>query len=294
MPANDPRRSKAERREAARREAERLAAKQKATEQRNRLIIIVASVLVVALVGVAGFFIWKESQRTLLTDFEGARPAASTDTGGIPFGSTLAAGTTTEGATEVDVYIDFMCPYCGQFDILNRGDVRTMLADGDATVSIHVLNFLDDYSMETQYSTRAANAFATVANDAPDAALPFLESLFDNQPAEQTEGLTDEQIAQLAVDAGVPQEVADTFVAGTYNDWVAVASDQARADSVTGTPTLFIGGERWGGDWNVAGEFYTAVTDKAPSTQDATETESATATESATEEPTEESSGSDG
>lgn len=263
MPANEPRKTKADRREAARREAERLAAKQKATESRNRIVIAVVSVVVVALVVVAGVLIWRESQRTLLTDFEGARPAGSTDTGGITFGSDLEAGSTNEGAPEVDVYVDFMCPVCGQYDAVNREDIRTMLSEGEATVSFHPLNFLDGYSLGTQYSTRAANAFATVATDAPDAALDFLEALFDNQPAEQTEGLGDEELASIAVEVGVPQGVADTFASGTYVDWVAVASDQARNDGVTGTPTTFIDGSRWTGAWNQPGALLQAVRDAA-------------------------------
>lgn len=263
MAANEPRKSKAERREAARREAERLAAKQAATEKRNRLIIVVASVLVVALIGVAGFFIWKESQRTLLTEFEGVRPAASTDTGGITFGSGLEAGTVNEGATEVQIYIDFMCPVCGSYDQVNRDDIRTMLSDGDATVIFHPLNFLDGYSTEGDYSTRATNAFVTAATDAPEAALDLLELLFDNQPAEGGPGLTDEEIAALAVEAGVPQEVADTFADRTYGEWVAVASDQARNDGVTGTPTTFLDGSRWSGDWSTPGTLLQAVRDAA-------------------------------
>jgi protein-disulfide isomerase len=265
MPANEPRKTKADRREAARKEAERLAAKQAATEKRNRLVIVVASVLVVALIGVAGFFIWKESQRTLLTEFEGARPAASTDTGGITFGPDAVAGTTNEGGVEVEIYIDFMCPVCGSYDQVNREDIRTMLTDGDATVVYHPLNYLDQLSEGTLYSTRSANAFATVATDAPEAALDFLEALFDNQPAENTEGLTDEEIATIAVEAGVPQEVADTFVDAIYTEWVAVASDQARNDGVGGTPTTFLDGSRWGanGEWGEPGMLLEAVRDAA-------------------------------
>lgn len=259
MPANDQRQTKAQRREAARREAERLAAKQAGIEKRNRLIIVIASVLVVALIGVAGFFIWQESQKTPLSEFAGERPAASTDTGAITFGSGLEAGTTTSGAAEVDLYIDFMCPACGMFDDTNREDIRTMLTEGTATVNIHPLNFLDDYSLGTMYSTRASNAFATVATEAPDVALDFLEALFDNQPAEQTEGLTDDEIADIAVEAGVPQEVADTFAAGTYSPWVAAASEQARVDEVGSTPTIFIDGTRWTGDWQTPGTLLEAV-----------------------------------
>ncbi|GAB2605356.1 DsbA family protein [Pseudactinotalea suaedae] len=263
MPANEPRQSKAERREAARKEAERLAARQRSTERRNRLIIAVASVLVVALIGVAGFFIWQESQRTLLSEFEGERPAASTDSGGITFGSTLEAGTVTEDATEVQVYIDFICPVCGSYDEVNRDDIRTMLTEGEATVVFHPLNYLDQQSMGTNYSTRAANALATVSTDAPEVALDFLEALFDNQPAEGTEGLSDAEMAAIAVEVGVPQEVADTFAAGTYSEWVAVASDQAREDGVTGTPTTFLDGSRWTGDWSTPGTLLQAVRDAA-------------------------------
>jgi protein-disulfide isomerase len=262
MPANAQRLTKAERREAARKEAARLAAKQASVERRNKLIIAAVSVVVVALVAVAGVFIWRASQLTLLSDFEGTRPADSSDTGGITFGEDLVAGTTTEGAPEVQIYVDFMCPICGAFDQVNREDLRTMLADGDATVAIHPLNFLDQLSNGTNYSTRAANAFATVASDSPEQALDYLEALFDNQPAENTEGLPDDQLASIAVDVGVPQEVADTIADGTYSEWVAVASDQARNDSVTGTPSIFIDGDRWGqnSEWQEPGAFYDAVT----------------------------------
>lgn len=263
MAANEPRKSKAERRDAARREAERLAAKQAATEKRNRLIIVAASVLVIALVGVAGFFIWKESQRTLLTEFEGARPAASTDTGGITFGADAVAGTTVEQAPELEVYLDFMCPHCGTFEAVNGGDIKTLLDEGAVTLSVHPLNFLDRQSSEGDFSSRAANALATVADAAPEQAYDFMQALFATQPAEGGAGLTDEEMGQIAVEAGVPQEVADTIAAGTFLEWVTVASDQARNDGVGTTPSIFLDGSRWTGDWATQGTLLQAVRDAA-------------------------------
>lgn len=259
MPANATRMTKTERREAARQQAERMAAKQAATEKRNRLIIILAAVLVVGLVITAGFLIFRAGQRTLLSDFDGARPADSTDTGGITFGSDLVAGSVNDGAPELHVYLDFMCPACGSFDSVNREDLRAMAADGTATVVLHPLDFLNRFSMGTDYSTRASNAFATVASEAPEYALDFTEIMFDNQPAENTEGLTDDQIAAFAVEVGVPQEIADSFVDGTYSEWVAVAADQASSDGVTGTPTVFIDGSAWDGNWTEPGALRAAV-----------------------------------
>jgi protein-disulfide isomerase len=253
MPSNAPRLTKTERRDAARREAERLAAKQKAAESRNRLIILGASLLVVVLIVVAGLIIWQQSGRTALTEFEGERPGNSDDQGGIVLGDPA------EGATEIDLYMDFLCPVCRQFDEVNRDDIRTMVEGGDVTVKVHPLGFLDRLSNGTQYSTRSANAFATVATDAPDSAVDFMEALFDNQPAEGGPGLTDEELAQIAVEAGVPQDVADTFASGTYIDWVSAGSDQARSDGVTGTPTTFIAGERFEGNGQQPGTVLAAV-----------------------------------
>ncbi|MFV0253348.1 MAG: DsbA family protein [Beutenbergiaceae bacterium] len=259
MAANQTRPSKAERREAARKAAQALAAKQAATDRRNRLIIIGASVLVVLLVIAAGVIIFRASQKTLLSDFDGTRPEASTATGGITFGADMVAGTVNEGATELDVYLDFMCPGCGQFDQLNRDDIAAMVSDGTVTLNVHPLEFLNRFSMGTEYSSRSANAFATVANDSPEHAIVFMEALFDNQPAENTEGLSDEQMVELAIEVGVPQEVADSFTEGTFRDWVAVASEQSTVDGVTGTPTVFIDGSKWAGNWGEPGALLAAV-----------------------------------
>lgn len=289
MPANNPRMTKAERREAARREAERLAKKQAATERRNRMIIIAVSVVVVALVAVAGVLIYQQSQRTLLSDFEGERPVASTETGGIPFGAGAVAGTTNEGAPEVNVYLDFNCVHCATFEGVNSGDVRSLLENDGATVYMHPLNFLG--ANPTDYSTRAANAFSIVASDAPETAYDFMQGLFANRP-ETGEGLDDTQIAEIAVEAGVPEDVASTLTDPTYVEWVAVASDQARADGVSGTPTTFIDGETWQGDWTVAGQLYSDITGgetpppatEEPTTDEATDPATEESTEGATEE----------
>src|SRR5699024_12085217 len=65
------------RRETARKEAERIAAKQAASDNRTRNILIgVIAVVVLALVGV-GYMLVTESQKTVLSDFDGATPASA-------------------------------------------------------------------------------------------------------------------------------------------------------------------------------------------------------------------------
>src|SRR5699024_571909 len=146
--------------------------------------------------------------------------------GGIPFGAE-GAGSTNEGAPEVDIYLDFMCPYCGDFEQVNGPDLAQAAADGEATIIYHPLNYLDRFSEGTEYSTRTAAAFADVATEAPDQARDFMAALFAQQPEEGSAGLTDEEITEIAVEAGVPQDVADGMTDGTYTEWVAVEIGRA-------------------------------------------------------------------
>lgn len=233
-----------ERRNAARAQAERLRQEQAAKEKRTRAILFgVLGVVVLAAVG-AVFYIMSQANKSLLEEFDGATPANTDVYGGIVVGQTGTAGEATDGADTLQVYLDFMCPFCGDFEEANAADLNELREAGELNVTYHVLSNLDYLSMETDFSTRSANAAATVADKAPEAFLPFLEAMFENQPAENTEGLSDEQIASIAVEAGVPQEVADSFAAGTYTEWVGVATEQSKRDGITGTPAIVFNGEQ--------------------------------------------------
>ncbi len=63
------------------------------------------------------------------------------------------------------------------------------------------------------------------------------------QPAENTAGLSDEEIATIATGVGVPQAVADTLADGTYAWWVGQATDLASQDlGSLATPTVLLDG----------------------------------------------------
>ena len=203
----------------------------KAKERRTTVTIVaVALVVIAALAGVI-YFIVDSSKAPGIGDV--VTPAGADETGGILVGS-------AEGTHRADVYLDFMCPYCGHFEEINGPVLDSFSASGDLTVYYHPLAFLDRYSAGTNYSTRSANAAAVVADQSPEHFSAFFEAMFANQPEENTPGLTDEQIADIAVGVGVPQEVADTFKDGKFNDWVLAATQQASIDGVGGTPTFMM------------------------------------------------------
>ena len=270
MPSNEPQ-TKAQRRDAARAEALALREAQAKRDRRNRLITIGALVAGLAvLIGVfLYFFIPALNDQNETIDAVAAgnlsevtNPENSTD-GGIPMGADGAAGTENGAeAVQVDVYLDYMCPICGDFEEANAASLDALRESGDITVVLHPVSILDRYSQGSQFSTRAAAAAGFVADQAPEAMNEFNTLMFTNQPAEGTEGLTDEQIADLAEQAGVPADVAAQIADGTateqFADWAATATNLVTQDESLanpqsggfGTPTIAIDGERWDGNWS--------------------------------------------
>ncbi len=181
-----------------------------------------------------------------------AAPAHATKDGAITVGQPGAPVTLT-------VYLDYMCPYCGRFERANGGEIIRLVQSGKVKVELHPLSFLDRQSGDAKYSTRAANAMATVADRAPDAVLAFNKALYEQQPAEGSTGLTDDQIASVATGAGVAQEVVNGFAGRTFEGWVAASTDAAFKSGITGTPTVKINGTAYTGDLYTVGPLTRAI-----------------------------------
>ncbi|MFI9487082.1 DsbA family protein [Promicromonospora sp. NPDC052451] len=278
--------TKAQRRDAARAEALALQKKQQAREKRNRVIVLSVLALAVVGLGVAIWLILAEGQKTPMEKVENI-PAGVVEQTGIPVGADGVAGTENEGAKTLDVYVDYMCPVCGQFESLNGASITEMREAGDVTLIVHPISILDRTSQGTEYSTRAAASAAWVADRAPEQFNAYHEALFANQPEEQTPGLTDEQLAQIAQDAGVPADVAagisDGDAMDTYGEWVEAATAVAGDDpdvvnpetGSLGTPSVLIDGERFT-TWQTVGALTEAITGEAapsssPSAEPSTE-----------------------
>lgn len=183
---------------------------------------------------------------------------AATASSGAQDNGIITVGSAT-APVRVEVYQDFMCPYCGRFERANGDDVAHLVADGTVRLELHPLSFLDPSSQGSQYSTRSANAFVTAAKADPQHILAFNSALYANQPAEGTPGLTDQQLAQLAVGAGIDPAVAGSFTAMTYRGWVQDGTTKAFADGINATPTIRINGTTWTGDPYTPGTIKAAI-----------------------------------
>ena len=147
-------------------------------------------------------------------------------------------GTPPAGSVRLDVYLDLMCPICHEFETINGADVKTLRESGTVAVYYHPVSILDRASRGTHYSTRAAAALATVAEYDPTHFEAFFGVLFDNQPAENSAGLSNAQIANFASSAGVPSGVVSKFADGEFTRWVTAATDTASVDGLKGTPWI--------------------------------------------------------
>lgn len=178
----------------------------------------------------------------VLTERDNAgAPAAAPD-------GVSANGSVVVGNEDADVTItlveDFGCPACGAFEVAAGPLLEEYAAGEDVKIEYRAIALLDR-AFSDNYPSRAANASAVVATEAPEAWAEFHALLFANQPSEGGVGLTDEQLIDLAVQAGADREaVADDIADNRYADWVSDATDTTLdLEGVEGTPTVFVDGE---------------------------------------------------
>lgn len=223
----------AERAAASRREQER-------KDRRRRSVVVGAAVLaVVAVVLVVATVV-----RSAWDDPGGGpgqvagAPRGVVDEYAVPLGSADAKVT-------VDVYEDFLCPFCAEFERATGSMLERYVGSGEVQVRYHPIAFLDGASEGTDYSTRAMNAVGVVLDErGRQAAIELHDLLFAKQPAEGTPGLSDEQLVTLAVRAGADRTAVESPIMDRrFEQWVASATEAAREKGVMSTPTVLVDGE---------------------------------------------------
>lgn len=202
-----------------------------AAPKTNWFAIWISAGVVAALVAVVAVVALLNNSATSVTPVEA--PAAgqiNEETGAISFG---------DGPDTVATYVDFMCPYCGQFEETEGETIAGLIEDGSITLEVHPVSILDRASQGTEYSSRSASAMYAVAEADPDNAYAFFVALYDKQPAEGTPGLTDEELVQLAKDAGV-DVTADLEKSILDHEYIDFAKQQTLPEGANGTPTLMV------------------------------------------------------
>ena len=164
----------------------------------------------------------------------------------------------------IQIWLDYQCPFCDQFETTNNSQIKQWLDEGSATLEVHPVAILDS-TQNKQYSTRAAAAASCVANSEPDKFFDVNAALFANQPDEQTgTGLTNSEIVKILKDAGVDSAtVTDCVNKQTFASFITAMTQSATTNSQLknptsggfGTPTVFVNGERYQGGFTDAAQF---------------------------------------
>ncbi len=222
-------------------------AEQRATDRRRNLLVVAGVGVLVAAIVVVGFLVQSGRDTTGDTAADPAASGSSTTspTATASDGTPVAAADTyglgvgdPSAPVKVEVFEDFLCPFCQQYEETGREALRQAATDGRAYVVYRPIAFLNEYSV------RSLNAFAVVLNTAgPDVALDFHDRLYDNQPAEGGQMPSDAWLIQQAIASGADgQAITEGITSMAYQQWVTNGADDASKRKVAGTPTVFVDG----------------------------------------------------
>jgi len=136
----------------------------------------------------------------------------------------------------IDIYEDFQCPVCAQFEAAQGDYLEALIADKKATVVYHALSFLGPESIA------AANAAACSADEGKF--LDYHKMLYVTQPKENSGAWTNASLAAAGQSVGISsQKFTNCVSKGTYGDWVSNVAAEGAKKNVNSTPTVFINGK---------------------------------------------------
>ncbi|MDD1385232.1 DsbA family protein [Curtobacterium poinsettiae] len=298
-PEGAARAARNERREAARQRAQRARTQQKRRQRGVRLglqiglgVVLLAAATIVTLV--------------LVDSVKPAGPGPSTmSQGGITIGQDLKpvtasasgsasaapsnAETDGAGTVRITLYVDYLCPGCGQFERANGDYIKDLVDSGAATVDIHPVAILSNRSQGTKYSLRAANAAACVAEHSPNQFYAVNQALFAKQPDEGTAGLTDAELTEVVTGVQGLQErsaVRSCITDQDYAKWVDEQTSKVSDGTIPGstlkefpgTPLVLVNGQRYELTSPVTNDDFRTFVVTAAGTTDATPTPTPSAT----------------
>lgn len=168
-------------------------------------------------------------------------------------------------AVDIHIYVDYLSPGAGEFERANARQLSGWITEGAVEVTYHPVSLLTASSNGTKYSLRAAAAAACVAEHSPTQFYAYNHELLSDQPEVDSDGRTDEELADLAGAVGVDstKKVRACIEGQDYVSWAKEATSRALegplpgsdALALTGAPTVVVNGKAYVGALNDPAEF---------------------------------------
>ena len=187
--------------------------------------LVVGMVLFIVAVGIIFSFISNRASSNF------AIPAAVSEADG--YGIVLNPTATPT----IDVWVDYQCPACRTFEVLNGGYLNEIIAQKKAKVVFHPLTFIGAESII------AANAAACAADE--NKFVDMNLALFQNQAGSENSGKWQGDV-MLAIgeSIGIKSESFKQCVReGNYVKWTRNVTDASASKNVNSTPTIRINGK---------------------------------------------------
>jgi protein-disulfide isomerase len=212
-------------------------AKRKAARERS---MYVNSALAIVIVLIAIIGIGVQANRAKITGTLSAANASATN--GVVYGAKAAA--------TVDVFEDFQCPHCLDFEQTVGPTLHNDVLANLAQVRYHTMSFLDSATGSNHYSSRAANAGLCASDVSVDAFVKLHDILFTAavQPKEGSTGRKDTDFATYAQQAGLTAEQISTFTTCVqtqeHKALVQAITENASKRGISSTPTVLVNGKQ--------------------------------------------------
>jgi protein-disulfide isomerase len=161
-------------------------------------------------------------------------PFAIGGSGGTANGIRVGAA---DAKVTMDLWVDYSCPHCQEFEATNNAAIGSLVASGKLAVIYHNIQIVTDYG------TEAGSASACLAVHDPNAWPAFNAALYANHSAE-TDGWTASDFARFAAANGGGDATQRCTTDGTYRSWITANTAASVKADVSGTPTMFINGEK--------------------------------------------------
>jgi protein-disulfide isomerase len=209
-------------------------------QQRQRLITIGLITLGAALVVLA--VVWPQLRP--VGEIVTVTPAALPNADGLSLGDPNAPVT-------IDVFEDFQCPACKNFtENTEPLVIQNLVATGQARYVFHNYPFLDDQAAGKE-SDQAANAAMCASEQ--DKFWEMHSILYANWNGENQGAFNDRRLQAMAESLGLDMDAFNScFNANTYEAEIQADLDLGEQWGVSGTPTIFVNGQRVGQPSQVA------------------------------------------
>lgn len=195
---------------------------------------------------------------------EAATPSPEGEVAAEATEPTPTATATEVPAVDIRVYVDYLSTGSRDFQIANVQQLSKWVAEDAATLTYYPVAMLTAKSNGTKYSLRAANAAACVAQHSPDYFFAFNNALLVEQPDVDSDGLTDSELAALAIGVGLdgPKVVRSCIEEQSYASWAKTATERALKElpgtdgvALTSTPMVLVNGTQYVGALDDPKEF---------------------------------------